>query len=55
LISFVADRKGHDLRYSVSYEKIEKELGYEPVESIDDSLGAVIDWYIQNPNWWDKD
>lgn len=54
LITFVADRKGHDLRYSVSYEKIERELGYEPVESIDESLVAVIDWYIQNPDWWDR-
>ena len=54
LITFVADRKGHDFRYSVSYEKIEKELGYEPVESIDESLVAVIDWYIQNPDWWAK-
>ena len=52
LITFVADRKGHDLRYSVSYEKIERELGYEPVESIDESLLAVIDWYVQNPDWW---
>lgn len=54
LITFVADRKGHDFRYSVSYEKIERELGYKPIESIDDSLLAVIDWYIQNPDWWDK-
>lgn len=52
LIDFVADRKGHDLRYSVSYEKIERELGYKPIKSIDESLLAVIDWYIQNPDWW---
>jgi dTDP-glucose 4,6-dehydratase len=52
LIAFVADRKGHDLRYSLSYEKIEKELGYKPIESIDESLLAVINWYIQNPDWW---
>ena len=54
LITFVVDRKGHDLRYSVSYEKIEKELGYKPDESIDESLVAVINWYIQNPDWWAK-
>ena len=54
LISFVVDRKGHDLRYSVSFEKIEKDLGYTPIKSIDDSLVGVVDWYIQNPTWWDK-
>ncbi len=54
LITFVADRKGHDLRYSVSFEKIERELGYIPLESIDDTLVNVIDWYIKNPGWWDK-
>ena len=54
LISFVADRKGHDLRYSVSFKKIQEELGYAPIESIDESLVGVIDWYTDNPNWWDK-
>ncbi len=54
LIIFVADRKGHDLRYSVSFEKIEYQLGYSPLESIDKSLVEVVNWYIENPNWWDK-
>lgn len=54
LITFVADRKGHDFRYSVSFKKIEVELGYKPIESIDKSLVEVVDWYIQNGNWWDK-
>lgn len=54
LISFVSDRKGHDFRYSVSFKKIEAALGYTPLKSIDESLVEVIDWYIQNPNWWDK-
>jgi dTDP-glucose 4,6-dehydratase len=53
LITFVTDRKGHDLRYSVSFQKIEEELGYKPIKSIDESLVKVIDWYIQNSNWWD--
>jgi dTDP-glucose 4,6-dehydratase len=52
LISFVSDRKGHDLRYSVSFEKIKADLGYMPLESIDESLGKVVDWYIKNPSWW---
>jgi dTDP-glucose 4,6-dehydratase len=54
LITFVADRKGHDHRYSVSFEKIRNDLGYEPLESIDKSLVEVVHWYIQNPNWWNK-
>jgi dTDP-glucose 4,6-dehydratase len=54
LISFIADRKGHDLRYSVSFEKIKEVLGYTPIESFDKSLEGVIDWYIQNPDWWSK-
>jgi dTDP-glucose 4,6-dehydratase len=54
LITFVADRKGHDLRYSVSFEKIESALDYTPVESIDKSLVEVVDWYIANLNWWDE-
>ena len=54
LISFVEDRKGHDLRYSVSFEKIQKELDYRPTESINDSLAGVVDWYIQHPKWWDN-
>jgi dTDP-glucose 4,6-dehydratase len=54
LITFVEDRKGHDFRYSVSFKKIEEELGYEPIESIDESLVAVVDWYARNAKWWDK-
>jgi dTDP-glucose 4,6-dehydratase len=54
LITFVSDRKGHDYRYSVSFEKIRNELGYEPCESIDNSLEEVVDWYIKNPHWWDE-
>lgn len=54
LITFVADRKGHDFRYSVSFKKIQEELGYKPIKSIDESLVEVVDWYIQNANWWDK-
>jgi dTDP-glucose 4,6-dehydratase len=54
LISFVADRKGHDFRYSVSSEKIERDLNYKPLENIDESLQDIVDWYIQNANWWSK-
>jgi dTDP-glucose 4,6-dehydratase len=54
VISFVADRKGHDFRYSVSYEKIERNLDYRPLENFNESLVEIVDWYTQNPNWWIK-
>lgn len=51
-IRYVTDRKGHDLRYSVSYEKIRQELNYSPIETFDKSLAEVIAWYTKNTNWW---
>jgi dTDP-glucose 4,6-dehydratase len=50
---FVADRKGHDKRYSVDYSKIEK-LGFKPVRDFKTLLGETIEWYKSNPNWWSK-
>ena len=50
---FIADRKGHDLRYSVDYSKIEK-LGFKPVKDFNRLLGETIEWYRSNPNWWSK-
>ena len=48
---FIADRKGHDQRYSVDYSKIEK-LGFKPLRDFDTLLGETIEWYVANPNWW---
>ena len=50
---FIADRKGHDQRYSVDYSKIEK-LGFKPVKDFNKLLGETIEWYRSNPNWWSK-
>ena len=50
---FIADRKGHDQRYSVDYSKIEK-LGFKPVKDFNRLLGETIEWYRSNPNWWSK-
>jgi len=50
---FIADRKGHDQRYSVDYSKIEK-LGFKPVKDLNRLLGETIEWYRSNPNWWSK-
>ena len=52
-IQYVEDRKGHDLRYSVNWTKINKELGYEPQVKFEDGLRDTINWYRNNQNWWE--
>ena len=51
-IEFVEDRKGHDLRYSVDWKKINSELGYEPQVIFEDGLKDTIQWYRDNQAWW---
>ena len=51
-ISYVKDRMGHDMRYSVNWEKARIELGYNPTVAFGEGLSATIQWYIKNPNWW---
>ena len=51
-IEYVQDRLGHDLRYSVSHEKISKELGYEPQVKFEEGIEETIDWYRRNESWW---
>jgi dTDP-glucose 4,6-dehydratase len=51
-IDYVEDRKGHDLRYSVDWTKINRELGYEPQVKFEDGLRATIQWYRDNEAWW---
>ncbi|MEU9100205.1 dTDP-glucose 4,6-dehydratase [Streptomyces sp. NPDC048361] len=48
----VADRKGHDLRYSLSEAKIAEELGYAPRISFEDGIAETAAWYRDNPSWW---
>jgi len=52
-IQYVEDRKGHDLRYSVDWTKINGELGYEPQVSFEDGLKETIEWYRNNRAWWE--
>lgn len=52
MIERVADRLGHDRRYSVDWSKINKELGYSPQNSLETSISSVIDWYRNNEAWW---
>jgi dTDP-glucose 4,6-dehydratase len=51
-ISPVADRLGHDRRYSVDWSKSKNELGYSPQKNIADALPEIIDWYRRNEQWW---
>ena len=51
LISFVKDRPGHDLRYAIDANKINKELNWEPSVTFEEGLEKTIDWYLSNENW----
>ncbi len=52
LISFVADRPGHDARYAIDCSKIENELGWTPAETFDSGLARTVRWYLDNADWW---
>jgi dTDP-glucose 4,6-dehydratase len=51
LLSFVKDRRGHDRRYALNCEKIERELGWKPRISLEEGLLKTIDWYRRNDQW----
>ena len=51
-INFVPDRKGHDFRYSVNYEKIAINCGYKPSRIFQESINDTIEWYRKNESWW---
>lgn len=53
LITFVGDRKGHDLRYAIDPSKIHSELGWLPDTSFDDGIKRTIQWYLDNRSWWE--
>ncbi|MFE9427175.1 dTDP-glucose 4,6-dehydratase [Kitasatospora sp. NPDC006697] len=48
----VADRKGHDLRYSIDDGKIRRELGYRPLVPFEQGLADTVAWYRENAQWW---
>ncbi len=52
LITFVTDRKGHDLRYAIDPTKIHNELGWLPETRFADGLKKTIDWYLTHEEWW---
>ena len=52
LISYVADRKGHDRRYAIDPTKIHTELGWLPETRFEDGIERTIAWYLENRAWW---
>lgn len=54
LISFVADRPGHDLRYAIDAGKIGDELGWTPAEDFETGLERTVRWYLDNREWWQR-
>lgn len=52
LITYVTDRKGHDLRYAIDPTKIHQELGWLPETKFDDGILKTINWYLDNRQWW---
>ena len=52
LITYVADRKGHDMRYAIDPTKIHNELGWYPETKFSDGIKKTIQWYLDNEEWW---
>lgn len=54
LITFVKDRKGHDMRYAIDPTKIHNELGWLPETKFEDGIKKTIRWYLDNREWWEE-
>lgn len=52
LITFVADRPGHDARYAIDPSRIRKELGWRPSVTVEEGLERTVRWYLDNEDWW---
>ncbi|RUT29963.1 dTDP-glucose 4,6-dehydratase [Arsenicitalea aurantiaca] len=52
LITFVADRPGHDARYAIDPTRIRTELGWRPSVSVEEGLERTVLWYVENRDWW---
>lgn len=53
LITYVADRRGHDLRYAIDPSKIRRELGWVPKTGFEDGIRKTIRWYLDHRSWWE--
>ena len=54
LITYVTDRKGHDMRYAIDPTKIHNELGWLPETKFDAGIKKTIQWYLDNRQWWEN-
>ncbi len=54
LITFVADRPGHDRRYAMDARKLRAELGWTPEETFESGLRKTVEWYLTNRPWWER-
>lgn len=54
LITYVTDRKGHDMRYAIDPTKIHSELGWLPETKFQDGIKKTISWYVEHRDWWEK-
>ena len=51
LITYIRDRPGHDRRYAIDANKINRELGWSPTVTFEQGLSKTIDWYLENESW----
>lgn len=54
LITYVTDRKGHDLRYAIDSRKLQRELGWEPSLQFEEGIEKTVRWYLDNQQWLDR-
>lgn len=54
LISYVTDRKGHDMRYAIDSTKLQRELGWEPSLQFEEGLEKTVRWYLDNEEWMSR-
>ena len=54
LITYVTDRKGHDLRYAIDSNKLKKELGWEPSLQFEEGIEKTVKWYLDNQEWMEN-
>ena len=52
LVTFVADRPGHDSRYAIDPKRIRDELGWRPSVTVEEGLEKTVQWYLENEDWW---
>ena len=54
LITYVTDRKGHDMRYAIDSSKLHTELGWEPSLQFEEGIEKTVQWYLDNQEWMDN-